>query len=248
MLYVTYCEVNKLKIMKVKNYEELSELAANMFVDKIKKIEKPVVGLATGSTPEGMYANLIKKYQAGEISFANVVTFNLDEYAGLSKDNPMSYQYFMHQHLFHGVDIKPENIHIPNGLAEDLDKECEQYEELIQKEGKIDVQLLGLGLNGHIGFNEPGTPFDSRTHVVELEESTRIANSRFFNSLDEVPKKALTMGIGTIMEAKEIIFIVNGEKKADILRKVVHGDITEEVPASILQRHPNITLITDIDL
>lgn len=234
--------------MKVKNYDELSELAANMLIERIEKVEKPVVGLATGSTPEGMYANLVKKYKAGEISFANVVTFNLDEYAGLSKDDPMSYQYFMYQNLFKDVDIKSENIHIPNGLAEDLEKECEQYEVLIQQEGKIDVQILGLGLNGHIGFNEPGTSFDSRTHVVELEESTRIANSRFFNSLDEVPKKALTMGIGTIMEAKEIIFIVNGEKKADILRKVVHGEVTENVPASILQRHPNITLITDIDV
>lgn len=237
-----------MKIVKVKNYDELSELAANMLIERIEKVEKPVVGLATGSTPEGMYANLVKKYKAGEISFANVVTFNLDEYAGLSKDDPMSYQYFMYQNLFKDVDIKSENIHIPNGLAEDLEKECEQYEVLIQQEGKIDVQILGLGLNGHIGFNEPGTSFDSRTHVVELEESTRIANSRFFNSLDEVPKKALTMGIGTIMEAKEIIFIVNGEKKADILRKVVHGEVTENVPASILQRHPNITLITDIDV
>ena len=237
-----------MKIVKVKNYDELSELAANMLIERIEKVEKPVVGLATGSTPEGMYANLVKKYKAGEISFANVVTFNLDEYAGLSKDDPMSYQYYMYQNLFKDVDIKSENIHIPNGLAEDLEKECEQYEVLIQQEGKIDVQILGLGLNGHIGFNEPGTSFDSRTHVVELEESTRIANSRFFNSLDEVPKKALTMGIGTIMEAKEIIFIVNGEKKADILRKVVHGEVTENVPASILQRHPNITLITDIDV
>lgn len=237
-----------MKIVKVKNYDELSELAANMLIERIEKVEKPVVGLATGSTPEGMYANLVKKYKAGEISFANVVTFNLDEYAGLSKDDPMSYQYFMYKNLFKDVDIKSENIHIPNGLAEDLEKECEQYEVLIQQEGKIDVQILGLGLNGHIGFNEPGTSFDSRTHVVELEESTRIANSRFFNSLDEVPKKALTMGIGTIMEAKEIIFIVNGEKKADILRKVVHGEVTENVPASILQRHPNITLITDIDV
>lgn len=237
-----------MKIVKVKDYDELSELAANMFIERVKKIEKPVVGLATGSTPEKMYANLVKKHQAGEISFANMVTFNLDEYAGLSKDDPASYQYFMHYHLFNGVDIKPENIHIPDGLAADLEKECEQYEKLIQKEGKIDLQVLGLGLNGHIGFNEPGTPFDSRTHVVELEESTRIANSRFFNSLEEVPKKALTMGIGTIMEAKEIIFLVNGEKKADILRKVVHGEVTENVPASILQRHPNITLITDIDV
>lgn len=237
-----------MKILKVSNYEELSEKAAEIFIEKLKSIKNPVIGLATGSTPEGLYEILVKKYKAGEISFADTITFNLDEYAGLSKDDPTSYQYFMDYHLFNSVDIKPENKHVPNGLAPNLEEECETYEKLIQQAGKINLQVLGLGLNGHIGFNEPGTPFDSRTHVVELEESTREANARFFKSIEEVPTKALTMGIGTIMEAEEIVFLVQGEKKADILRKVVHGEVTEQVPASILQKHPNITLITDIEL
>lgn len=237
-----------MEILKVKNYEELSEKAAEIFIKRLNEIKNPVIGLATGSTPEKLYELLVKKYRAGNLSFTNTITFNLDEYAGLSKEDPTSYQYFMDHHLFNFVDMQSENKHVPNGLAADLEKECVEYEALIQQVGNIDLQVLGLGLNGHIGFNEPGTSFDSRTHVVELAESTIEANARFFESEDEVPRKALTMGIGTIMDAKEIVFLVQGEQKADILRKVVHGEVTETVPASILQHHPNITLITDIDL
>jgi len=237
-----------MKIIKVNDYEELSVKAAQIVAEKLKQLKQPILGLATGSTPIKTYENLVEKYRQGEISFANAITFNLDEYVGLSIEDPTSYHYFMDYHLFKHIDIKPENIHLPDGMAEDLEEECKNYEKMIENVGKIDLQILGLGLNGHIGFNEPGTSFSSRTHVVDLTPSTIEANARFFSSIDEVPKKALTMGIATIMDAKEILFLVNGEKKADILRKVVHGEVTEDVPASVLQRHPNVTLITDIDV
>lgn len=237
-----------MKIIKVKDSDELAEKAMKIVVNMMLKIEKPVIGLATGSTPEKLYANLVERVQKGDISFKHTTTFNLDEYVGLSPDDPTSYHYYMEKHLFSGIDIKKGNAHVLNGLAEDLEEECERFEQLIEDAGKLHMQILGLGLNGHIGFNEPGTPFDSRTHLVDLDAMTIKANSRFFNSIDEVPKKALTMGIGTIMDAERILFLVQGEKKADILRKVVYGEVTEEVPASILQHHPNVTLITDIDI
>ncbi|MFD2132114.1 glucosamine-6-phosphate deaminase [Pseudogracilibacillus auburnensis] len=237
-----------MKIVKVNNKEELSEKATELFVHALNRLEKPVIGLATGSTPEGMYDKLTEKYQAGDITFKNAITFNLDEYASLAADNPNSYRYYMDEKLFNHVDIQKENTHLPNGLAGDLQQECTTYDERIIEAGSLDFLVLGIGLNGHIGFNEPGTAFDSRTHVVELTESTREVNSRFFDSLDEVPTEALTMGLGTIMEAKEIMLLVQGVKKAEILKKVVHGEVAEEVPASILQRHPNTTIITDIEL
>lgn len=237
-----------MNIIKVKNYSELSRIASEIFMKQMKKLDNPVIGLATGSTPIKLYKILVEYHQKGELSFSNTITFNLDEYVGLSKNDPTSYQYFMYEHLFRHVDIKEENIHLPDGLTEDLEEECNKYEELIKKAGNIDLQILGLGLNGHIGFNEPGTSFSSRTHVVELQPSTIKANSRFFSSIENVPKKAITMGISTIMEAKKIIFLVQGEMKAEILKKVVYGEVSEDVPASILQRHPNVTLITDIDV
>lgn len=235
-------------IIKVKNSDELGQKAAEIVASRLKTIEKPVIGLATGTTPEKLYANLIQMCKRGEISFKHTTTFNLDEYVGLAHDDPTSYHYYMEKHLFSGIDIKKENAYVLDGEAEDLEKECATFERLIDEAGKLHMQILGLGLNGHIGFNEPGTPFDSRTHIVELDRMTIEANSRFFDSIDDVPTRALTMGIGTIMEAEEILFLVQGEKKADILRKVVYGEVTEEVPASILQRHPNATLLTDIDL
>src|SRR5690606_7743327 len=188
-----------MKIVKVKDYDEMSRYAADYLAKRIAKLDKPVLGLATGSTPEVLYEELIKKYKEGKVSFKNVTTFNLDEYVGLDKNDPNSYHFYMMEKLFNHVDITKENVNLPNGVAPDLQKECQEYEQRIQKVGKIDVQLLGMGMNGHIGFNEPGTPFTQRTHVVELDESTRKANSRFFASLDDVPKQAITMGIGTIM-------------------------------------------------
>ncbi|HLS65949.1 MAG TPA: glucosamine-6-phosphate deaminase [Pseudogracilibacillus sp.] len=235
-------------IIKVKNSDELGIKAAEIVASRLKTIENPNIGLATGTTPEKLYANLVQMCQRGVISFKHTTTFNLDEYVGLAHDDPTSYHYYMEKHLFSGIDINRENAHVLDGEAKDLEQECTTFEKLIEESGKLHMQILGLGLNGHIGFNEPGTPFDSRTHIVELDQVTIEANARFFDSIDDVPTRALTMGIGTIMEAKEILFLVQGEKKADILRKVVYGEVTEEVPASILQRHPNATLLTDIDL
>jgi glucosamine-6-phosphate isomerase len=233
------------EIIKVKDYEEMSEKAANIVIEHMKSLKRPVIGFATGSTPIGLYNCLVKKYQQKEVSFKNATTFNLDEYVGLPKENKNSYHYYMHENLFQHIDIQPENVHIPNGMAEDLEQECMTYDRLISK-NKIDIQILGLGLNGHIGFNEPGTSFKSRTHIVKLDQSTRKANARFFQSIDEVPTKAITMGIETIMESKKILLLVSGKKKADALARLLgNSDISEEFPASILRQHNDVTVIAD---
>jgi len=233
------------EIIKVKDYEEMSEKAANIVIEHMKSLKRPVIGFATGSTPIGLYNCLVKKYQQKEVSFKHATTFNLDEYVGLPKENKNSYHYYMHENLFQHIDIQPENVHIPNGMAEDLEQECMTYDRLISK-NKIDIQILGLGLNGHIGFNEPGTSFKSRTHIVKLDQSTRKANARFFQSIDEVPTKAITMGIETIMESKKILLLVSGKKKADALARLLgNSDISEEFPASILRQHNDVTVIAD---
>ncbi|SHF89465.1 glucosamine-6-phosphate deaminase [Ornithinibacillus halophilus] len=234
-----------MNIVKVANYESMSLKACEKLTSFLKTTDNPVLGLATGSTPEGLYRCLIEKQQQGEISFNNTTTFNLDEYVGLKGNDPNSYRYFMNDKLFDHIDIQLENTHIPNGETSDMNAECETFEKELKEKGPVDIQILGLGLNGHIGFNEPGTPFNSRTHVVELDESTRQANSRFFSSIDEVPKHAITMGIDTIMESKEIILLVSGENKAEAVKKLVQGEVTEEFPASILQKHSNVTIIAD---
>ncbi|AXI38311.1 glucosamine-6-phosphate deaminase [Bacillaceae bacterium ZC4] len=234
-----------MEIIKVKDYEEMSEKAANIVIEHMKSLKRPVIGFATGSTPIGLYNCLVKKYQQKEVSFKHATTFNLDEYVGLPKENKNSYHYYMHENLFQHIDIQPENVHIPNGMAEDLEQECMTYDRLISK-NKIDIQILGLGLNGHIGFNEPGTSFKSRTHIVKLDQSTRKANARFFQSIDEVPTKAITMGIETIMESKKILLLVSGKKKADALARLLgNSDISEEFPASILRQHNDVTVIAD---
>lgn len=235
-----------MEVVKVDNYDEMSEKAADMVVDTLTQAKEPVLGFATGATPEKLYEILVERNIRKEISFQQVKTFNLDEYVGLGENDPNSYRYYMNEKLFHKVDIEMENTYIPNGLATSLDKECERYEQEIQKAGPIDLQLLGLGLNGHIGFNEPGSAFESKTHVTQLDKSTIEANARFFKRVEDVPTKVITMGIGTIMKAKQILLLVQGEKKADILKKVIYGEVTEDIPASILQRHPKVTLITDI--
>lgn len=237
-----------MRVIKTKNNEMMSLQAAEMFTAAMKKCQQPVLGLATGSTPERMYELLIEQYEAGDITFEHAISFNLDEYVGLGPDHIGSYQYYMNEKFFNQINIAKENAHIPNGLASCLKTECETYEAQITAAGNLDFLVLGIGENGHIGFNEPGTAFDSRTHVVELTPSTREVNARFFEKLEDVPKEALTMGLGTIMDAKEIILLVQGERKAPILKEVIHGDITEEVPASILQEHPNVTVITDLDV
>ena len=234
-----------MKIYKAKDYKDMSRKAANII--SAQMIMKPncVLGLATGSTPIGTYAQLVEWYNKGDLDFSEVTTVNLDEYKGLPRTNDQSYYYFMHQHLFDRVNIDPERTNVPNGMEPDAEKECGRYEELIRSLGGVDLQLLGLGHNGHIGFNEPGEAFEKETHCVDLTESTIEANKRFFASAGDVPKQAYTMGIKTIMQAKKILIVVNGENKADIVERAFFGPVTPEVPASILQLHNDVTLVGD---
>ena len=234
-----------MKIYKAKDYKDMSRKAANII--SAQMIMKPncVLGLATGSTPIGTYDQLVEWYNKGDLDFSEVTTVNLDEYKGLPRTNDQSYYYFMHQHLFDRVNIDPERTNVPNGMEPDAEKECGRYEELIRSLGGVDLQLLGLGHNGHIGFNEPGEAFEKETHCVELTESTIEANKRFFASAGDVPKQAYTMGIKTIMQAKKILIVVNGENKADIVERAFFGPVTPEVPASILQLHNDVTLVGD---
>ena len=204
-----------------------------------------VLGLATGSTPVGLYKQLIEWYRNGDLDFSGVRTVNLDEYKGISRENDQSYYYFMHQNLFDHVNIPAENTHLPDGMEPDSEKECRRYEELIQSMGSVDLQLLGIGHNGHIGFNEPADAFDKLVHCVNLTQSTIEANKRFFASAKEVPRQAYTMGIQTIMRSKKILIIANGEGKADIVRDAFFGPITPMVPASVLQLHNDVTLVAD---
>ena len=226
-------------------YDEASATSADIIVSLIEEKPKCVLGLATGSTPIGTYAELVNKVKRGEISFKDVTTFNLDEYAGLDGEHDQSYRYFMNKHLFDLVDINKGKTHVPSGTSDDPAKMCEDYENAIEHAGGIDLQLLGLGHNGHIGFNEPAEEFPVQTHHVQLTSSTIKANSRLFSSIDEVPKSAYTMGIGTIMKAKRILLIATGEGKAEIVAKAFKGDITPQVPASILQSHSDVTIVLD---
>ena len=234
-----------MKIVKTTDYKDMSRKAANIISAQI--IMKPdcVLGLATGSTPIGTYEKLVKRYKKGDLDFSQVRTVNLDEYKGLTRDNDQSYYYFMHEHLFNHVNIPEESTNVPDGTASDGDSECVRYEALIRELGGQDLQLLGLGHNGHIGFNEPSDSFAKTTHCVDLQERTIEANKRFFASADDVPKQAYTMGIGTIMQAKKILIIASGEDKADIIRDAFFGPVTPRVPASILQFHPDVTLVAD---
>lgn len=234
-----------MKIIKTADYNEMSRKAANLIGAQV--IMKPdcILGLATGSSPIGTYKELIKRCEEGDLDFSQVQSVNLDEYKGLSRDNDQSYYYFMNHNLFDHINIDKANTHVPNGMESDAEKECASYEELIKSLGGIDLQLLGLGHNGHIGFNEPAEEFDKVTHCVDLQESTIEANKRFFASADDVPRQAYTMGIGTIMSAKKIVVVVSGEDKADIVKRAFSGPITPSVPASILQMHPDVTVICD---
>ena len=234
-----------MKIYKAKDYKDMSRKAANIISAQVIMKPNCVLGLATGSTPIGTYDQLVEWYNKGDLDFSEVTTVNLDEYKGLPRTNDQSYYYFMHQHLFDRVNIDPERTNVPNGMEPDAEKECGRYEELIRSLGGVDLQLLGLGHNGHIGFNEPGEAFEKETHCVDLTESTIEANKRFFASADDVPKQAYTMGIKTIMQAKKILIVVNGENKADIVERAVFGPVTPEVPASILQLHNDVTLVGD---
>lgn len=232
-----------MELIEVKNHEEMSRKACDIISEKILKLSHPVLGLATGFTPKKVYEFLTAK----SISFKNVTTFNLDEYVGLSPEDPNSYRYYMNDIFFDHINIPKEQTHIPIGTARDLHQECLDYEKKIREAGGIDVQILGIGVNGHIGFNEPGTSFSSRTHVIELEESTRKANARFFDRMEDVPKQAITMGIETILESKEIILLVSGPKKAEAMERLLYGKVNEDFPASALRKHPNVKIIADQD-
>ncbi|MCI6235517.1 MAG: glucosamine-6-phosphate deaminase [Lachnospiraceae bacterium] len=234
-----------MRIYKGKDYADMSRKAANIISAQV--IMKPdcVLGLATGSTPIGLYQQLVAWYEKGDLDFSEVRTVNLDEYKGLSRENDQSYYYFMHHNLFDHVNLPAENSHLPNGMEPDSDKECRRYSELIRSMGGVDLQLLGIGHNGHIGFNEPGDAFDNDVHCVDLTQSTIEANKRFFASADDVPKQAYTMGIKTIMQAKKILIVASGEDKADIVRDAFFGPITPKVPASVLQLHNDVTLVAD---
>lgn len=228
-----------------KDYQEVSKKAASIMAALIVSKPNAVLGLATGSTPVGMYRKLVEWYNNGDLDFSQISSVNLDEYRGLSGDNDQSYRYFMNTNLFDHVNIDKAKTNVPNGLAEDPEKACEEYNEIIRSMGGVDMQLLGIGGNGHIGFNEPSDFFEKGTHVVDLAESTIQANARFFESMDDVPKQAFTMGIKNIMEAKRILLVATGEAKADALYKALYGPITPKVPASILQLHNDVVVVAD---
>lgn len=234
-----------MQIIKTKDYDHMSRMAANVIAAQV--IMKPdcVLGLATGSTPIGTYEELVRRYDSGDLDFSAVTSINLDEYKGLSPENDQSYRYFMNSHLFQHVNIRPDSTHVPNGLEPDSAAACAAYDEIIRQAGGIDLQLLGLGHNGHIGFNEPSDVFETDTHCVDLTQSTIDANARFFASMDEVPRQAYTMGIGTIMRAKKILLVVSGKAKAQIVKDAFFGPCTPQVPASILQLHKDVILVGD---
>lgn len=233
-----------MKLIIAKDYKEMSKRAAEIVINEVKKNPKAVLGFATGTTPLGLYAEMVKDHKENGTSYKQVTTVNLDEYVGLDITSDQSYIYFMRHNLFDKLDLKPENINIANGKVKDRQAECDRYNKILSEHVQ-DVQILGIGSNGHIGFNEPNTPFDSVTHIVDLTESTIKDNSRLFKSIDEVPRQAFTMGIANIMAAKKVVIIINGANKAKALYGMVKGEITEKVPASILQKHPDCTLICD---
>ncbi len=237
-----------MELLVARDYEDMSRKAAEIIADQLRSKPESVLGLATGSTPLGTYEQLVKMYRDEKLSFSEASAFNLDEYYGLSPEHEQSYSHYMKANLFRHIDIKPENIHIPNGMAEDMPGECENYDRLIEKKGGIDLQLLGVGANGHIGFNEPDKELQVNTHLVRLTEDTIRANSRFFNSADEVPVMAVTMGLGSIMKAKRILLLASGSNKAEVIARIISGKCSTRLPASILQVHPGVTVIVDSEI
>lgn len=228
----------------VDSKQNIAEAAAKGYANYINNKPNAVLGLATGSTPEDLYAELIKLNKNGDVSFKDVTTFNLDEYAGLPSSHPQSYRYFMQDKLFNHIDIDPAKTFIPDSFKTN-EEDLLAYDKAISEAGGIDLQLLGIGVNGHIAFNEPGTSFNSLTHLVKLSEETRQVNSRFFNNINEVPTHAVCMGIRTIMNTQNIVLIATGANKAEAVRNTVYGEITTECPASVLQLHPNVTIFVD---
>ncbi len=242
------CEKGRnVNIVIAGTYEDMSRKAADIIAEQLVCKPDCVLGLATGTTPIGLYAELVKDCADGKVSFADATTFNLDEYRGLAPEHDQSYRYFMKDNLFDHVDIDQARTHVPEGSNPDADAVCAAYERAIDAAGGIDLQLLGLGPNGHIGFNEPDAAFPKLTHCVDLTQSTIEANSRLFESIDDVPRQAYTMGIGTIMRARRILLVANGSGKAEIVRRALFGPVAPEVPASILQFHPDVTVILDAE-
>ncbi|MFI3209882.1 MAG: glucosamine-6-phosphate deaminase [Peptostreptococcaceae bacterium] len=235
-----------MRIIICENYDEMSKKAAAVLSSQIILNPESNLGLATGSTPEGMYKNIIDMYNNDTIDFSSIKTFNLDEYFGLEKQNDQSYDYFMKKHLFNHVNIKEENINIPNGIASNPEEECARYEKVLA-ENNVDLQILGIGSNAHIGFNEPSDHFNKQTSLVDLNESTIEANARFFENKEDVPKKAFSMGIGTIMKSKKIVLLASGENKAQAIYDTLNSEITPQIPSSILQLHKDVTIIVDKD-
>lgn len=238
-------QLGSVKVLIVPNYHSMSEWVAREIATRVREIPHLRLGLATGSTPEGVYQHLIQIYYRTGVSFRHCVTFNLDEYVGLAPDHPQSYRSYMTNRLFDKLDLTMSQTYLPLGNSYDLMDECDRYEQLIQSYGGIDLQILGIGLNGHIGFNEPGTSWDSDTHVVRLTSSTRMANLRFFHTLSDVPTHAITMGIGTILRSKQIYLLAAGEKKAEVVRRLLLEEPCIKLPASALHHHPDATLIVD---
>ncbi|AIQ14172.1 glucosamine-6-phosphate deaminase [Paenibacillus durus] len=234
-----------MNIFKFKNDEDFVQTGANLVASLLQSSPKAVLGLATGSTPIGVYERLVQMHRKGLVSFAKASSYNLDEYVGLPVDHPESYRSFMNKHLFDHVDIDLSRTHVPNGNAGDLAAECLAYDQMLEEEGPVDLQILGIGSNGHIGFNEPDASLTSGTHVVDLLPETREANARFFPSLADVPTQAITMGVGSILKARQILLLVRGAEKAEAIRNAVKGPITTQCPASLLQSHPNVVVLVD---
>lgn len=234
-----------MNILKFHSEEDFVQTGASLIVSLLQSNPKAVLGLATGSSPVGVYAKLVEMHRKNLVSFSKASSFNLDEYVGLPVDHPQSYRSFMNEHLFNHIDIDPKQTHIPNSNAADLAAECLAYDKMLEDNGPVDLQILGIGSNGHIGFNEPDANLSSKTHVVELLEETREANARFFDKLDDVPRQAITMGIGGIMKARQILLLVRGAGKAEAIRDAVEGPITTQCPASLLQSHPNVIVLVD---
>ena len=234
-----------MKILVCKDYEELSRKSAEIIVSQVNQKKDSVLGLATGGTPVGMYQELVKSYREGKVDFGKVITFNLDEYYGVDPKNVNSYHYYMNTNCFDHVNIDRKNINIPNGMSKDIEKECREYDEKIQSLGGIDLQILGVGLNGHIGFNEPARELMSTTHITDLTKETINANARFFEDISQVPTKAITVGMATILRSKKIVVLINGKNKSKIFEKITGKKITTQIPATLLQLHPDVTIVVD---
>ncbi|HPO27788.1 MAG TPA: glucosamine-6-phosphate deaminase [Petrotogaceae bacterium] len=234
-----------MKILVCKDYEELSRKSAEIIVSQVNQKKDSVLGLATGGTPVGMYQELVKSYREGKVDFGKVITFNLDEYYGVDPKNVNSYHYYMNTNFFDHVNIDRKSINIPNGMSKDIEKECREYDEKIQSLGGIDLQILGVGLNGHIGFNEPARELMSTTHITDLTKETINANARFFEDISQVPTKAITVGMATILRSKKIVVLINGKNKSKIFDKITGKKITTQIPATLLQLHPDVTIVVD---